>query len=92
MGENKNNSNQRPLLLAITVLLSLILLISVFKVGVVIGSKHTYQKNIRGHQGYEFKNSIMIKRESTYEAFKLKAQDAGMTVEEYKASLLEQKK
>ena len=80
------------LLWIIVVLLGFISIILVFKAGMLAGgakshfSSHKtghYQKNIGGYH--------MEQKKAGYEAFKSKAEAEGMTAEEYKTYLTEQK-
>jgi len=80
-------------------LLGFILIALVFKAGMVVGSfksyhssykTSNYQKDFRGHSG-RFSN-IMHQKKARFESLEVKAKSMGMTVEEFKNFLIEQKK
>jgi hypothetical protein len=75
------------LMLVFAILLVLILLTLVFKAGIMIGSSKAgyYHKGYTSQCGCEFKGSVV----KQYEA---KAEAMGLTMEEYKEYLIEQKK
>ena len=98
MSENKR-ANDRVMWI-IVALLSFILIILVFKAGVLAGSGKSnfsshraggYSKSIGGDHFFGSKKSMMVDRKEMFEAFLKEAKESGMTVEEYKKSLLDQK-
>ncbi len=80
----------------IALLLGLILIVLVFKTGMMVGGSKShfsscqagnYYKNFSGHLGGKF----IGWKKSQYENFEAKAEAMGMTMEEYKAYLAEEK-
>ena len=98
MSENKRINDR--VMWIIVALLSFILIVLVFKAGVLVGggkshfSSHRssgYSKSIGGDHFFGSKKSMMMDRKAMFEAFQKEAQASGMTIEEYKKSLLDQK-
>jgi uncharacterized membrane protein YjgN (DUF898 family) len=78
----------------IVVLLGLILIVLVFNVGILVGnlkSPLSSYKTDNHHMGKEFSN-LMYQKKAKIEAFKAKAESMGMTAEDFKKYLIEQKK
>ena len=84
----------------IVALLSFILIVLVCKAGVLVGSGKSnfsshnasvYSKSIGGDHFFGLKKSMIVERKAMFEAFQKEAQANGMTIEEYKKSLFEQK-
>jgi len=100
MNENKKLLCHGALAWIIVVLLGFILIVLVFKAGMLVGGSKSrfssyradnYHKNFRGYSGERFSNLIEQKK-AGYEAFKAEAETKGMTIEEYKEYLTKQKK
>lgn len=95
--EDKKSCHHGILALIITLLLGFILIVLVFKTGMMVGSKShfsscklgNYQQNLSGHMGGKF---IDWKKSEYLEDYEAKAEAMGMTLEEYKEYLVEQKK
>ena len=99
MNENKKILSHSTLMWIIVVLFSLMLIVLVFKVGIMVGSLKShfsscgvsnYHKDFTSHLGGGFSNLIEHKK-AKIEAFKEKAESTGMTLEEFKEYLIEQK-
>ena len=100
MNESKKILCHGALAWIIVVLLGFILIVLVFKAGMLVGGSKShfssyradnYHKNLRGYIGGRFSNLIDQKKAKA-EVFEAKAESMGMTVEEFKKYLAEQKK
>lgn len=93
---NKENKKCHGVLAwAIVILLALIFIVLVFKVGMMVGGKGHYSSGKAGNYHKNFGGYIekcSSWKKSEYEAYEAKAKAMGMTLDEYKAYLAEQKK
>lgn len=102
MNESKKLLSHGVLAWFIVVLLGFILIVLVFKVGVLVGGLKSHfssykagnhHKNFRGHLwGKGGFSNLIDQKKAKAEAFEAKAESMGMTAEEFKKYLIEQKK
>jgi len=95
---DKTNENKKLLCHSmfgwtIAVLLCLILFVLVFKAGVMVGSSKSHFSPYGTGKYYMYKgDGLMEQKKAKIEVLEAKAESMGMTVEEYKKYLIEQKK